>query len=59
MNWAFVAVCLVVIAVLAWRIAVCVRMLNQRINEVRDEMEHNSLDPFSAWMELWRLIDKR
>ncbi|CUU11511.1 MAG: hypothetical protein K6U12_03065 [Armatimonadetes bacterium] len=59
MNWAFVAICMVVIAVLAWRIAVRVRLLNQRIEEVRDEMERNPLDPFSAWMELWRLIDRR
>ncbi len=59
MNWGFVAVCGVIIAVLAWRAAVRVRMLNQRIAEARDEMERNPLDPFSAWMELWRLMDKR
>lgn len=59
MNWGFVVVCVVIIAILAWRAAVRVRMLNQRITEVRDEMERNPLDPFSAWMELWRLMDKR
>ncbi len=46
MNWAFVAICMVVIAVLAWRIAVRVRLLNQRIEEVRDEMERNPLTLF-------------
>ncbi len=59
MNWGFVVGCVVIIAILAWRAAVRVRMLNQRITEVRDEMERNPLDPFSAWMELWRLMDKR
>lgn len=59
MNWGFIAVCLGIIGLLGWRIVQRVRLLNQRIEQLREEQEHNPLDPFSAWIELWRLIDRR
>ena len=55
MNWGFIGVCLAIIGFLGWRIV----LLNQRIEALREEQERNPLDPFSAWMELWRIIDKR
>ncbi|MER3402757.1 MAG: hypothetical protein C4337_05545 [Armatimonadota bacterium] len=59
MNWGFIGVCLAIIGFLGWRIVQRVRLLNQRIEALREEQERNPLDPFSAWMELWRIIDKR
>ncbi|MFQ3610337.1 MAG: hypothetical protein SNJ72_02480 [Fimbriimonadales bacterium] len=55
MNVWFVLLCMVVIAILAWRTAVLVRGINQRLAELDEERARNPLDPFSALMELYRL----
>lgn len=59
MSWGFIAICLGIISLLGWRIVQRVRLLNQRIEQLREEQERNPLDPFSAWMELWRMSGKR
>ncbi len=58
MNWWFVLLCLGVIAFLAWRTAVLVRGINQRLAELDEERARNPLDPFSALMELYRLQER-
>ncbi len=55
MNWSFIAICLVIIGVLAWQIRNTLKRLNARIAEFDLERRQNPLDPFSAWMDLLRL----
>ncbi len=58
MNLWFVFLCLMIIALLAWRTMLLVRGINQRLAELDEERARNPLDPFSALMELYRLQEQ-
>lgn len=55
MNIPFVLVCLAIIALLLYSACRWNRRINERLAELDAERERNPLDPFSAWMELYRL----
>ncbi|MFN7016272.1 MAG: hypothetical protein ACK4P5_03780 [Fimbriimonadales bacterium] len=59
MNIPFVLVCLVIIALLIGSAVRLNRRINERLAELDAERARNPLDPFSAWMELYRLHEER
>lgn len=58
MNWYFVALCLVMIALLGRQIYLRAKQLQQRIDEFQAEQEQNPTDPYSALNELYQLQEQ-
>lgn len=58
MNWYFVILCLLIIALFGRYIYLRARQLHQRIEEFHKEQEENPIDPYSALSELYTLQEQ-
>jgi len=59
MNWSFVVLCLVIIALLGRQIYLRAKELQQRIDEFQEEQESHPMDPYAALSELHQLQESQ